>query len=75
MRSIFLTDLDLSIIMLSLSVQVLPPGGRVLLEVDPCHPHLLPAHLRQLFDNRLQLERIVKDFADKDRFVVILKEA
>jgi hypothetical protein len=55
-------------------VKVLCPGGRVLLEVDPCHPHLLPAHLERLFDGgRLSLERTVKDFRDKDRFVVIVK--
>jgi hypothetical protein len=53
---------------------VLCPGGRVLLEVDPCHPHLLPAHLERLFGGgRLSLERTVKDFRDKDRFVVIVK--
>jgi hypothetical protein len=43
--------------------------------VDPCHPHLLPPRLSQLFDNRLRLERVVKDFCEKDRFVVILKES
>jgi len=64
--------LDVILPILNLADKVLCPGGRVLLEVDPCHPHLLPAHLER-HGGRLSLERTVKDFRDKDRFVVIVK--
>ncbi|KAG0722880.1 HemK methyltransferase family member 1 [Chionoecetes opilio] len=51
---------------------LLLPGGRLLLEVDPCHPYLLPAWLeKQNLD--LKLVKIHQDFGKIGRFMEFMK--
>eukprot|EP00095_Tigriopus_kingsejongensis_P001127 maker-scaffold1099_size62903-snap-gene-0.17 protein:Tk01127 transcript:maker-scaffold1099_size62903-snap-gene-0.17-mRNA-1 annotation:"methyltransferase family member 1" len=47
--------------------------GRVWLEVDPCHPLVLPEELEKRPEIQLQLESVHKDLFDKDRFMVFSK--
>jgi len=46
----------------------LVPEGKIFLEVDPCHPHLVPPLLPPF---NLRLDQVIKDFAGRDRFLVL----
>ena len=63
--------LDLVLPILNLAGRILPPGAPVFLEVDPCHPHLLPEHLDG--DHPLQISQVLQDFTGKDRFIILRK--
>merc|ERR1719412_389791 len=64
--------LDVILAILDLANTKLGPGGRVILEVDPCHPFILPEKL--LSKNiKFTVEKTVQDFAGKDRFMVLKK--
>lgn len=64
--------LDVILSILDLAGQRLRSDGRVILEVDPCHPHILPPKL--LTKNiQFYVEETFKDFAGKDRFMVLRK--
>ena len=65
--------LDVILDILRLAGRVLDPGGQVYLEVDPCHPYLLPPHLPTLHHPFI-ISEVLKDFAGKERFLVLKKE-
>ena len=58
---------------------ILKPGGHLYLETDPCHPYVIPKKLEQLKKENSQfdisIEKVFKDFADKERFIVFRKDA
>jgi len=64
--------LDVIMDILELAAAKLAPGGLVILEVDPCHPYILPPKLEKL-QHGFSVEKVFKDFAGKDRFMVIKK--
>jgi len=64
--------LDLVMPILKMASSVLPSGGLVFLEVDPCHPHLLPEHLDEV-RYPLQISEVLQDFTGKDRFIVLIR--
>lgn len=64
--------LDVILPILDLAGKCLVDGGRVLLEVDPCHAHILPPKLANM-DTEFRLDQVVKDFLDKDRFLILEK--
>jgi len=54
----------------------LEEGGRVLLEVDPCHPLILETELRkQNLGTSLRITEVCKDFCERDRFMVLQKQS
>jgi len=62
--------------LLGLARKYLIRGGRIFLEVDPCHAFLVP----QLIQDKaayglegLKIQHILKDFRGNDRFIVITK--
>ena len=62
--------------LLGLARKYLIRGGRLFLEVDPCHAFLVP----QLIQDKaayglegLKIQHILKDFRGNDRFIVITK--
>lgn len=65
--------LDVILPILELAGNKLLPGGLVILEVDPCHPYLLPEKLEKL-QHSFEVVEVVKDFAEKDRFMVLKKQ-
>ena len=64
--------LDVILAILELANTRLRSDGRVLLEVDPCHPHILPEKLENK-NSKFYVEKTIKDFAGKDRFMVLKK--
>ena len=62
--------LDVILPILELAGNKLSAGGHVILEVDPCHPYILPEKLEKL-QHEFEVEEVVKDFAEKDRFMVL----
>ena len=64
--------LDVILPILELSGLKLESGGLVILEVDPCHPYILPDKLDKL-NHRFTVVDVVKDFTDRDRFMVLKK--
>ena len=64
--------LDVVLAVLELAGSVLGPGGLLLLECAPCHPILLPPRLPKLA-HPFSLESVEKDFAGKERFLVLRK--
>ena len=46
--------------------------GLVMLEVDPCHPHLIPSKLDSL-STKFVVDKVKKDIRGKDRFMVLRK--
>ena len=65
--------LDVILDILKLANRVLEPGGLVYLEVDPCHPVILPDQLIKQSIPFKVLETI-KDFTGKDRFMILGRE-
>lgn len=65
--------LDVILDIVKLSRKILKPGGKIYLEVDPCHPHLLPPKLGQLPQPHFSLQSVHKDFNEKDRFVTLVR--
>jgi len=65
--------LDVILDIVKLSRKLLKPGGKIYLEVDPCHPHLLPPKLGQLPQPQFSLQSVHKDFNEKDRFVILVR--
>jgi len=62
--------LDVILDILKLADEVLVPDGLVYLEVDPCHPHILPEQLiKQCIP--FKITKVLKDFQDKERFLVL----
>ena len=59
-------DVILPIMELAENVLKDPDHGFVALEVDPCHPHILPPKLDTFY-----VAEVIKDFRDKDRFMVM----
>ena len=62
--------------LLGLARKYLIQGGRLFMEVDPCHAFLVP----QLIQDKaayglegLKIQHILKDFRGNDRFIVITK--
>jgi len=66
--------LDVILDIVKLSRKLLKPGGKVYLEVDPCHPHLLPPKLGQLPQPHFSLQSVHTDFNEKERFVILVKD-
>jgi len=64
--------LDVILPLIELAGVKLSSGGLVILEVDPCHPHILPPKLESLH-TRFVVDRVVEDFRDKERFIVLRK--
>ena len=64
--------LDVILDILELAVTRLRADGRVVLEVDPCHPFILPGKL-ETRNIKFYVEETLKDFAGKDRFMVLKK--
>lgn len=64
--------LDTILAILKVAGQVLPQGGEVFLEVDPCHSTILPDHLDTL-PVKFVLKQVYKDYRDKDRFICLSK--
>ena len=64
--------LDVILSILELASSRLRPGGLVILEVDPCHPYILPEKLEKK-NIKFTVEKTVQDFAGKDRFMVLKK--
>ena len=64
--------LDVILSILELATSRLRPGGLVILEVDPCHPYILPEKLKNK-NIKFTVEKTVQDFAGKDRFMVLKK--
>jgi len=62
--------LDVILPLLKLSSTVLEKGSSVFLEVDPCHPHILPSRLP---DFSLHLREVIEDFSGRERFLVLDK--
>jgi len=62
--------LDVILPLLKVSSTVLEKGGRVFLEVDPCHPHILPSRLP---DFSFHLREVIEDFSGRERFLVLDK--
>ena len=62
---------------LKFSSKSLRPGGHLFLETDPCHSFLIPEKLKLLKNEDpnfgMVLQRTVKDFAEKDRFIEFQK--
>ena len=51
------------------------PGARLFLEVDPCHPLLLPEAISaEGPEIQMEIEEVVQDFRGKDRFLVLKKK-
>lgn len=65
--------LDVILDIVKLSRKLLKPGGKIYLEVDPCHPHLLPPKLGQLPQPHFSLQSVHKDFNEMERFVILVK--
>ena len=64
--------LDVILPILEMAGVKLQAGGFVILEVDPCHPFILPEKLEKL-QHQFSVEKVVKDFAEKDRFMILKK--
>lgn len=62
--------LDVILSILDLAKEHLVENGLVLLEVDPCHPLLMPSKLE---GSNFVIEKVVQDFQKKDRFLMIRK--
>ena len=60
--------IDVILQLLELSSQVLKKdkSAFIALEVDPCHPHILPPKLEQFYASE-----VIQDFRDKERFMVL----
>lgn len=64
--------LDVILPIIELAGEKLSTGGLVMLEVDPCHPHLLPSKLDSL-SSTFMVDRVVEDIREKERFMVLRK--
>merc|ERR1712106_1201037 len=64
--------LDVILPIIELAGEKLSTGGLVMLEVDPCHPHLLPSKLDAL-SSSFVVDRVVEDIREKERFMVLRK--
>jgi len=64
--------LDVILPILELAGAKLESGGLVMLEVDPCHPHLIPSKLDSL-STKFVVDKVKKDIRGKDRFMVLRK--
>ena len=64
--------LDVILSILKVAGQVLPQDGEVYLEIDPCHPSILPDHLESL-SHKFVLKQVYKDYMDKPRFICLTK--
>ncbi|XP_011494335.1 PREDICTED: hemK methyltransferase family member 1 [Ceratosolen solmsi marchali] len=65
--------LKLILSILKYASEALKIGGFLILEVDFNHPERIEFFIKQNYVNKLKLEYVHKDFANKDRFVEILK--
>jgi len=65
--------LDVILDIVRLASKVLGVGGKLFLEVDPCHPLILPEKLLELPPPHFSVESVQKDFNDKDRFLVLVR--
>ena len=64
--------LDVILPILELAGAKLESGGLVMLEVDPCHPHLIPSKLDSL-STKFVVDKVKKDIRGKDRFMILRK--
>jgi len=64
--------LDTILSIIKVAEHCLDDGGRLFLEVDPCHPHILPPRLLEI-GSTFHIARTIKDFRDKDRFVELCR--
>lgn len=62
--------LDVILPIVELADRVLPADGKIFLEVDPCHPHILPSRLKSLH-SRFLISEIIKDYRGVERFLVL----
>ena len=60
------TDVILQLLELASQVLKKDEAAFVALEVDPCHPHILPPKLEQFYASE-----VIKDFREKERFMVL----
>eukprot|EP00088_Acartia_fossae_P014872 TRINITY_DN1801_c0_g1_i7.p1 TRINITY_DN1801_c0_g1~~TRINITY_DN1801_c0_g1_i7.p1 ORF type:complete len:384 (-),score=59.56 TRINITY_DN1801_c0_g1_i7:80-1231(-) len=66
--------LDVILNILRLALKYVKPDGLIFLEVDPCHPHILPLHLeKQALP--FKIDKVLKDFQDKERFLILSRSS
>lgn len=66
--------LDVILPIMKFASRNLKDGGHLLLEVDPCHPYLLPEHIAKDPSIRLEVIATYEDFNKKDRFMQFQKK-
>lgn len=65
--------LEVILSIIKVADECLDEQGRIFLEVDPCHPFILPARLEEA-GSAFHIARTVKDFRDRDRFVELCRK-
>ena len=66
--------LDVILNILRFALKYVKPDGLIFLEVDPCHPHILPLHLeKQALP--FKIVKVLKDFQDKERFLILSRSS
>jgi len=65
--------LDVVMAIVKLGSRLLPADGKIFLEVDPCHPHILPSQLAALRSDmpNFEIAEVVKDYRGAERFLVL----
>jgi len=64
--------LDVILPIIEIAEDKLESGGMVILEVDPCHPHILPSKLSSLATSFV-VDQVKADIRGNDRFMVLRK--
>jgi len=68
--------LDVVLAIVQLAERVLPAdgGGKIFLEIDPCHPHVLPRRLETMQPpTTFKIAETIKDYRGVDRFLVLAR--
>lgn len=65
--------LDVILPILKFASHRLVDGGHIALEVDPCHPLILPDEIAKCPEINLKLKSVHTDLHDKDRFIIFEK--
>jgi len=63
--------LDVVLGVVRLAGRVLPPAGLIFLEVDPCHPHILPGRLAAMQPPQFAIAETIEDYRGVERFLVL----
>ncbi|KAK4299438.1 hypothetical protein Pmani_028286 [Petrolisthes manimaculis] len=65
--------LDVIKAILHLSHTLLLQGSHLILEVDPCHPYLIPTWLQKQPQLKMKMTKVYVDFSGKERFIKFTK--